>query len=99
VSSISHRLAARSKSEIALTRINANRDASLHIIRMQLFGDWAMKPSIAELQSLIAARQRRLLELHQELKETERLLQEALREFAEHHSAPSEGPQEPEPDV
>ncbi len=58
-----------------------------------------MKPSIADLQALIVARQRRLLELHQELKETERLLEHALRELAEHHSAPSEGPQEPEPDV
>ncbi len=58
-----------------------------------------MKPSIAELQAVIAARQRRLLELHQELKETQRLLEEALREFAERHSAPSEGLQEPEPDV
>jgi len=82
-----------------LTTINAIRGASPHIIRVQLFGGWAMKPSIAELQALIAARQRRLLELHQELKETERLLEEALREFAEHHSAPSEGHQEPEPDV
>jgi hypothetical protein len=40
----------------------------------------------------------RLLELHQELKETGRLLEDALREVAEHHSAPTEGPQEPEPD-
>ncbi len=58
-----------------------------------------MKPSIADLQALIVARQRRLLELHQELKETERLLEEALRELSEHRSAPSEGPHDVEPDT
>jgi len=82
-----------------LTKINATRGASSTFIRVQLLEGWAMKPSIAELQALIAARQRRLLELHQELKETQRLLEGAHREFAEHHSAPSEGLQEPEPDV
>lgn len=60
-------------------------------------GAEAMKPSIAELNALIAASQRRLLELHQELHETEQQLEHALRLLAEHHSAPSEAPQEPEP--
>ena len=53
-----------------------------------------MKPSLAELNALIAVSRRRLLELHQELRDTERQLDDALRLLAEHHSVlPSEAPQ------
>ena len=58
-----------------------------------------MKPSLAELNALIAVSRRRLLELHQELRDTERQLDDALRLLAEHHSVPSEAPQGIEPDT
>ena len=58
-----------------------------------------MKLSLAELNTLIAANRRRLLELHQEMRDTERQLEDALRLLAEHHSVPSEAPQEEESDT
>ena len=58
-----------------------------------------MKPSMAELNTLIVASRRRLLELHQELRDTERQLEDALRLLAEHHLTPGEAPQEPDPET
>ncbi len=59
----------------------------------------AMKPSLAELNALVAVSRRRLLELHQEIRDTERQLEDTLRLLAEHHSTPIETPQEPELDT
>ena len=58
-----------------------------------------MKPSLTELNVLIAVSRRRLLELHQELRDTEGQLENALWLLAEHHSTPIEAPQEPVSDT
>ena len=54
---------------------------------------------MAELNALITVSRRRFLELHQELRDTERQLEDALRLLAEHHSTPGEAPQEPDPET
>ena len=52
-----------------------SRARILNFDRSEVGGDEAVK---AELKALIAASQLRLLELHQELRETERQLEDAL---------------------